>query len=427
MKKRYVFIAVIIVLISTCSIIMLTKFLNDLGNDKKNISYGDIKNNVERVDYYFYKKCDEEPDHIMMNYFLIDDYFLQNDEFTPLNKYINENKNILLNSKEDITCTDSSIKIIVELTDGRIFNVSSVNDSEKEFVLYIEKYLKDTLKNKEEEEKKRMEKINVNMFKASNIKDITYTTKYPWIRDYDLGGFNLKVNSNMALFENTSLYFENCKEQYEMENYNWNELTNYIEKNIGKFDNVNDMICYDCGEKTITIGLNDGTNFDIVAYGEGNANFKNLLNTIDSSVSKGSIKRYEEKVNNYSMGKEAVNSEIEEVTLIEEKGDFEQGIILRNNTLTFYLKKQNQTTSKSFELSIEVWNKITNYLDSLFIKDNNDGPSIKTIIVKRMDGSTYDSSIYTKLFEKNTYYEIIKMIGEEKYNNNRSSFEKEIR
>ena len=81
--------------------------------------------------------------------------------------------------------------------------------------------------------------------------------------------------------------------------------------------------------------------------------------------------------------------------------------------------------TKSFDISLEQWEKINKYLNDSFVKNNKELLD-KTIVVKRENGIEYPSDIYNKFYSLNTYNEIIKIIGEKTFDNYKKMFIDEI-
>lgn len=300
-----------------------------------------------------------------------------------------------------------------------------------ELIDNLEKQLNDILKIKEQEIKELNKPISFDMFLARNIVSVEYDNKFPWIFDDDIAGYSLNIQNGMANFSNDSKYFSLYKENYNIDNDKWNDLLNYLEKNIKNISNSRFADCFDGGESSVVITLNNKEKYTINAYCGGDQSFRNLYNEIDKTVGVGKIKEYEDNVQEYDMAKEAINSPIESITIIEEPGINELGFIINNSLITFYQKKYDENNkvksnvTKSFDISLEQWNSINKYINNSFVKNNKDFLD-KTIIVKRENGVEYPSDVYNKFYSLNTYNEIIKIIGEKTFDNYKKIFFEEI-
>ena len=439
MKKRYIFISVLIVTIAFSLIAFLTTFFNGNGEKKMDIVHNNRGKNIASIEYYLYEKCVEQKEkkYIKMDYFMINDYFLLNDEFTNIVNYINNNNSYLLQNnrcKVRDNCQDSDVKkIVINMDDDNLYVLNNMCHDNKvnELIDNLEKQLNDILKIKEQEIKELNKPISFDMFLARNIVSVEYDNKFPWIFDDDIEGYSLNIQNGMANFSNDSKYFSLYKENYSIDNDKWNDLLNYLEKNIKNISNSRFADCFDGGDSSVVITLNNKEKYTINAYCGGDQSFRNLYNEIDKTVGVGKIKEYEDNVQEYDMAKEAINSPIESITIIEEPGINELGFIINNSLITFYQKKYDENNkvksnvTKSFDISLEQWNSINKYINNSFVKNNKDFLD-KTIIVKRENGVEYPSDVYNKFYSLNTYNEIIKIIGEKTFDNYKKIFFEEI-
>lgn len=438
MKKKYVFISVMIVIITFSLIAFLTNLFNSEGEKKVNVAHNNLKKNVESIEYYLYEKCDEQKEkkYIKIDYFMINDYFLLDDEFINIVDYINDNKYLLKSNQCNIkdNCQNNDVKkIIIKMEDDSLIVLNNLCHDNKvnEFLNNLEKKLNDILTIKEKELKELSKPVAFNLFLADNIVNVEYNNMFPWIFDDGIEGYSLKIQNGTANFSNDSKYYSLYKESYEVDNNNWNNLLNYIEKNIRNISNPKFASCLDGGESSVVITLNNKEKYKINAYCGGDETFKNLYNEIDKAIGVGIIKKYEENVQKYDMAKDAINSPIDNITIVEEPGINELGFIINNLSITFYQKKNDEknnvksNVTKSFDISLEQWNNICKYLNDSFVKNNKELLD-KTIIVKRENGVAYSSDIYNKFYSLNTYNEIIKIIGEKKFDNYKKMFYDEI-
>ena len=437
MKKKYVFISVMIVGISF-SLISLLVIAFDNKDARTDIVHNNTLKSIESIEYYLYEKCDEkkEKKYIKMDYFMINDYFLLNDEFVDIVNYINDNNFLLKNNRCKVkdNCQDTDVKkIVINIDEDNLFVLNNMchDDNVNKFIDNLEKKLNDILKIKEQELKELNKTVSLDMYLARNIVSIEYDNKFPWVFDNDIEGISLNIQNGLANFNNDSKYYSLYKESYEVNNNNWSSLLNYIEKNIKNISNPKFANCLDGGESSVIITLNNKESYTINAYCGGDETFKQLYNEIDKAVGVGKIKKYEENVRNYDMAKDAINSPIDTVTIIEEPGQNELGFIINKTSITFYQKKYDKNNkvksnvTKSFDISLEQWEKINKYLNDSFVKNNKELLD-KTIVVKRENGIEYPSDIYNKFYSLNTYNEIIKIIGEKIFDNYKKIFIDEI-
>ena len=439
MKKRYVLISILIVTITFSLIAFLICIYNNDTEKKMDIVHNNTESNVESIEYYLYEKCDEQKEkkYIKIDYFMINDYFLLNDEFTNIVNYINNNNSYLLQNnrcKVRDNCQDSDVKkIVINMDDDNLFVLNNMchDDKMNELINNLENQLYDILKIKEQELKELSKPVAFDMFLAHNIVSVEYENKFPWIFDDDVEGYSLNIQNGMANFSNDSKYFSLYKENYSIDNDKWNGLLNYIEKNIKNISNSRFADCLDGGESSVVITLNNKEKYTINSYCGGDQSFKNLYNEIDKTVGVGKIKEYEKNVKEYDMGKEAINSPIDSITIIEEPGKNEFGFIINNSSITFYQKKSDENNkvisniTKNFDISLEQWNSIKEYINNSFVKNNKDILD-KIITVKRENGIEYPSDVYNKFYSLNTYNEIIKIIGEKTFDNYKKIFFEEI-
>lgn len=437
MKKRYVFISVLIVSISFALIALLINVF-DNKDERTDIVHNNTGKSIESIEYYLYEKCDEkkEKKYIKMDYFMINDYFLLNDEFVDIVDYINDNNYLLKNNRCKVkdNCQNTDVKkIVINIDEDNLFVLNNMchDDNVNKFIDGLEKKLNDILKIKEQELKELNKTVSLDMYLARNIVSVEYENKFPWVFDNDVSGISLNIQNGLANFNNDSKYYSLYKESYEVDNNNWSSLLNYIEKNIKNISNPKFANCLDGGESSVIITLNNKESYTINAYCGGDETFKQLYNEIDKAVGVGKIKEYEENVRNYDMAKDAINSPIDTVTIIEEPGQNELGFIINKTSITFYQKKYDENNkvksnvTKSFDITLEQWEKINKYLNDSFVKNNKEMLD-KTIVVKRENGIEYPSDIYNKFYSLNTYNEIIKIIGEKTFDNYNKMFIDEI-
>ena len=437
MKKRYVFISVLIVSISFALIALLINVF-DNKDERTDIVHNNTGKSIESIEYYLYEKCDEKKDkkYIKMDYFMINDYFLLNDEFVDIVDYINDNNYLLKNNRCKVkdNCQNTDVKkIVINIDEDNLFVLNNMchDDNVNKFIDGLEKKLNDILKIKEQELKELNKTVSLDMYLARNIVSVEYENKFPWVFDNDVSGISLNIQNGLANFNNDSKYYSLYKESYEVDNNNWSSLLNYLEKNIKNISNPKFANCLDGGESSVIITLNNKESYTINAYCGGDETFKQLYNEIDKAVGVGKIKEYEENVRNYDMAKDAINSPIDTVTIIEEPGQNELGFIINKTSITFYQKKYDENNkvksnvTKSFDITLEQWEKINKYLNDSFVKNNKEMLD-KTIVVKRENGIEYPSDIYNKFYSLNTYNEIIKIIGEKTFDNYNKMFIDEI-
>ena len=437
MKKRYVFISVLIVSISFALIALLINVF-DNKDERTDIVHNNAEKSIESIEYYLYEKCDEKKDkkYIKMDYFMINDYFLLNDEFVDIVDYINDNNYLLKNNRCKVkdNCQNTDVKkIVINIDEDNLFVLNNMchDDNVNKFIDGLEKKLNDILKIKEQELKELNKTVSLDMYLARNIVSVEYENKFPWVFDNDVSGISLNIQNGLANFNNDSKYYSLYKESYEVDNNNWSSLLNYLEKNIKNISNPKFANCLDGGESSVIITLNNKESYTINAYCGGDETFKQLYNEIDKAVGVGKIKEYEENVRNYDMAKDAINSPIDTVTIIEEPGQNELGFIINKTSITFYQKKYDENNkvksnvTKSFDITLEQWEKINKYLNDSFVKNNKEMLD-KTIVVKRENGIEYPSDIYNKFYSLNTYNEIIKIIGEKTFDNYNKMFIDEI-
>ena len=437
MKKRYVFISVLIVSISFALIALLINVF-DNKDERTDIVHNNTGKSIESIEYYLYEKCDEkkEKKYIKMDYFMINDYFLLNDEFVDIVDYINDNNYLLKNNRCKVkdNCQNTDVKkIVINIDEDNLFVLNNMchDDNVNKFIDGLEKKLNDILKIKEQELKELNKTVSLDMYLARNIVSVEYENKFPWVFDNDVSGISLNIQNGLANFNNDSKYYSLYKESYEVDNNNWSSLLNYLEKNIKNISNPKFANCLDGGESSVIITLNNKESYTINAYCGGDETFKQLYNEIDKAVGVGKIKEYEENVRNYDMAKDAINSPIDTVTIIEEPGQNELGFIINKTSITFYQKKYDENNkvksnvTKSFDITLEQWEKINKYLNDSFVKNNKEMLD-KTIVVKRENGIEYPSDIYNKFYSLNTYNEIIKIIGEKTFDNYNKMFIDEI-
>ncbi len=437
MKKRYVFISIMIVSISFALIALLINVF-DNKDERTDIVHNNTGKSIESIEYYLYEKCDEkkEKKYIKMDYFMINDYFLLNDEFVDIVDYINDNNYLLKNNRCKVkdNCQNTDVKkIVINIDEDNLFVLNNMchDDNVNKFIDGLEKKLNDILKIKEQELKELNKTVSLDMYLARNIVSVEYENKFPWVFDNDVSGISLNIQNGLANFNNDSKYYSLYKESYEVDNNNWSSLLNYLEKNIKNISNPKFANCLDGGESSVIITLNNKESYTINAYCGGDETFKQLYNEIDKAVGVGKIKEYEENVRNYDMAKDAINSPIDTVTIIEEPGQNELGFIINKTSITFYQKKYDENNkvksnvTKSFDITLEQWEKINKYLNDSFVKNNKEMLD-KTIVVKRENGIEYPSDIYNKFYSLNTYNEIIKIIGEKTFDNYNKMFIDEI-